>query len=94
MTWENFYCLVNQLTGISISNSHQIEYDQLLKINENLHKKIIGQNYVILKIIDFLIKRIDKSGENKPFGIFLFIGKLILAIVIKHLFIYRTKECW
>ncbi|CAF4128579.1 unnamed protein product, partial [Rotaria sordida] len=64
----------NKLTGFSISKLSQTLYDRLLKINENLHKKIIGQNYVILKIIDFLIQRIDKSSGNKPLGIFLFIG--------------------
>ncbi|CAF1153160.1 unnamed protein product [Rotaria sordida] len=66
--------IVNQWTEISITKLSETEYDRLLKLNENLHKKIIGQDDAINCVITSLINRVDISRENEPIGTFLFLG--------------------
>ncbi|CAM4773244.1 unnamed protein product [Rotaria magnacalcarata] len=66
--------IVSQWTGISRTKLFVTEHDRLFKLNEILHKKIIGQDDAIDSIITCLINRAEISRENERIGTFLFLG--------------------
>jgi ATP-dependent Clp protease ATP-binding subunit ClpB len=67
--------VVAKMTGIPVSKMTQGERDKLLVLEEELHKRIIGQNDAVVAVSDAI--RINRSGlgnEKKPIGSFLFLG--------------------
>ncbi|MEG1983805.1 MAG: ATP-dependent Clp protease ATP-binding subunit [Oscillospiraceae bacterium] len=62
-------------TGIPVSQIGEEESEKLLKLNETIAKRVIGQDYAISAVCN-AIKR-SRTGikeENKPCGCFLFCG--------------------
>lgn len=69
--------LVSKWNDIPVSTLGEIEGYRLSQLRENLKKKIIGQDEAVDRIAEVVRKnRTDPSRENKPFGTFLFLGKL------------------
>jgi ATP-dependent Clp protease ATP-binding subunit ClpB len=67
--------VVAKMTGIPVSRMTQGERDKLLVLEDELHKRIIGQNDAVVAVSDAI--RINRSGlgnEKKPIGSFLFLG--------------------
>jgi ATP-dependent Clp protease ATP-binding subunit ClpB len=67
--------VVAKMTGIPVSRMTQGERDKLLVLEDELHKRIIGQNNAVVAVSDAI--RINRSGlgnEKKPIGSFLFLG--------------------
>lgn len=67
--------VVAKMTGIPVSKMNQGERDKLLVLEEELHKRIIGQKDAVVAVSDAI--RINRSGlgnRNKPIGSFLFLG--------------------
>jgi ATP-dependent Clp protease ATP-binding subunit ClpB len=67
--------VVAKMTGIPVSKMTQGERDKLLALEEELHKRIIGQDKAVTAVSDAI--RINRSGlgnEKKPIGSFLFLG--------------------
>jgi ATP-dependent Clp protease ATP-binding subunit ClpC len=67
--------VVSQWTGIPVNQMLQSEADRLLKMEEELHKRIIDQEEAIHAIADAI--RRSRSGlkdPHRPIGSFIFIG--------------------
>ena len=67
--------VVSRWTGIPVSRMLQSEKDKLLHLEEELHKRVVGQNEAISAISDAV--RRSRTGLNdprKPIGSFIFLG--------------------
>ena len=67
--------VVSRWTGIPVSRMLQSEKDKLLHLEEELHKRVVGQNEAISAISDAV--RRSRAGLNdprKPIGSFIFLG--------------------
>ena len=67
--------VVSRWTGIPVSRMLQSEKDKLLHLEEELHKRVVGQNEAICAISDAV--RRSRAGLNdprKPIGSFIFLG--------------------
>jgi ATP-dependent Clp protease ATP-binding subunit ClpB len=67
--------VVSRATGIPVSKMLQGERDKLLKMEELLHKRVVGQEEAIRAVSDAIRRsRAGLSEENRPYGSFLFLG--------------------
>lgn len=93
VTEEDVAKVVSYMTGIPVTKVNQDEAQRLLTLNDELKKKVIGQD----EAVDVLTKSIKRSraglkDPNRPSGVFLFtgttgVGKTELAKTIAtHLF--------
>lgn len=75
VTSEDIAEVVAKMTGIPVSKMTQGEMDKLLSLEEELHKRIIGQKDAVIAVADAI--RINRSGlgnKKRPIGSFLFLG--------------------
>lgn len=75
VTEEEIADVVASWTGIPVSKMLQGERDKLLQMEDNLHKRVIGQKEAI-KAVSNAIRR-SRSGlsdPNRPSGSFMFLG--------------------
>jgi ATP-dependent Clp protease ATP-binding subunit ClpC len=72
---DDVYEIISQMTGVPISKLDSKETENLLKIDERLKSKVIGQDEAI-SIISKAIKRnrVGIKDANKPIGSFIFLG--------------------
>ncbi|NBV02464.1 MAG: AAA family ATPase, partial [Burkholderiaceae bacterium] len=67
--------VVSRATGIPVSKMMQGERDKLLKMEELLHNRVVGQEEAIRAVSDAIRRsRAGLSEENRPYGSFLFLG--------------------
>ncbi len=67
--------VVNQWTGIPISQMMETEAKKLIEMEERLHEKIVGQGAAITAISDAIRRaRSGLKDPNRPIGSFIFIG--------------------
>jgi ATP-dependent Clp protease ATP-binding subunit ClpB len=67
--------VVSKWTGIPVSKMLEGERDKLLKIEEHLHQRVIGQHVAIDAVADAIIRsRAGLSDAGRPNGSFLFLG--------------------
>ncbi|SMB28370.1 protein disaggregation chaperone [Sterolibacterium denitrificans] len=67
--------VVSRATGIPVSKMMQGERDKLLKMEERLHQRVIGQDEAVRLVSDAIRRsRAGLSDENRPYGSFLFLG--------------------
>ncbi|MCY3768597.1 MAG: ATP-dependent chaperone ClpB [Gammaproteobacteria bacterium] len=67
--------IVAKWTGIPVSRMLEGEREKLLKMEENLHKRVIGQNEAIHAVSHAIRRsRAGLSDPNRPYGSFLFLG--------------------
>ena len=67
--------VVSRATGIPVSKMMQGERDKLLKMEDYLHHRVIGQDEAIVAVSDAIRRsRAGLSDEGKPYGSFLFLG--------------------
>ncbi|MBH2268137.1 ATP-dependent chaperone ClpB [Neisseria meningitidis] len=67
--------VVSRMTGIPVSKMMEGERDKLLKMEEVLHRSVVGQDEAVRAVSDAI--RRSRSGladPNKPYGSFLFLG--------------------
>lgn len=75
VTFEDIAEVVAKWTGIPVTKMVQSERTKLLQLEDQLHRRVIGQNEAIEAVADAV--RRSKSGlqnEQKPIGSFLFLG--------------------
>ncbi|MDT7831848.1 ATP-dependent chaperone ClpB [Flavobacteriaceae bacterium S356] len=75
VTFEDIAEVVAKWTGIPVTKMVQSEREKLLHLEDQLHKRVIGQNEAIEAVADAV--RRSKSGlqnSEKPIGSFLFLG--------------------
>jgi len=67
--------VVSRATGIPVSKMMQGERDKLLKMEERLHGRVVGQDEAVRMVSDAIRRsRAGLSEENRPYGSFLFLG--------------------
>ncbi|MGA2488807.1 MAG: AAA family ATPase [Anaerolineales bacterium] len=67
--------VVNQWTGIPLSQMMESESDKLLHMEERLHERIIGQDEAIHAVSDAIRRaRSGLKDPSRPIGSFIFIG--------------------
>ena len=67
--------VVAKWTGIPVDKLMQGERDKLLHLDQNLHKRIIGQDEAVTTVADAVMRaRAGLKDRNKPIGSFLFLG--------------------
>jgi len=75
VTEEEIADVVAAWTGIPVSKMLQGEREKLLKMEDNLHKRVIGQNEAITSVASAIRRsRAGLSDPNRPSGSFLFLG--------------------
>ena len=70
--------IVSSWTGIPISTQDTIkgEVDSLLNLESKIHKRVVGQDYAINKIIQNIrIAKANIADPRKPLGVFLLVGE-------------------
>jgi ATP-dependent Clp protease ATP-binding subunit ClpB len=72
---EDIAQVVARWTGIPVKRMLQSERDKLLHLEEELHKRVVGQDEAIGAIADAIRRsRAGLSDPKKPIGSFLFLG--------------------
>ncbi|MDF7676124.1 ATP-dependent chaperone ClpB [Neisseriaceae bacterium ESL0693] len=67
--------IVSRMTGIPVSKMMSGEREKLLKIEDVLHQRVVGQDEAVRAVADAIRRsRSGLSDPNKPYGSFLFLG--------------------
>ena len=67
--------VVSRATGIPVSKMMQGERDKLLHMEDELHKRVVGQHEAITAVSDAIRRsRAGLSDPNRPYGSFMFLG--------------------
>ncbi len=67
--------VVSRATGIPVSKMMQGERDKLLKMEDALHQRVVGQAEAVRLVADAIRRsRSGLSDPNRPYGSFLFLG--------------------
>jgi ATP-dependent Clp protease ATP-binding subunit ClpB len=67
--------VVSRMTGIPVSKMMQGEREKLIKMEQRLHQRVVGQDEAVRLVSDAI--RRSRSGladPNRPYGSFLFLG--------------------
>ena len=89
--------VVSRWTGIPVSKMLEGERDKLLRMEEALHQRVIGQDQAVVAVSDAIRRsRSGLSDPNRPNGSFLFlgptgVGKTELCKALAH-FLFDTEE--
>ncbi|MGO4927392.1 ATP-dependent chaperone ClpB [Fundicoccus sp. Sow4_D5] len=75
VTDEEIAKVVGRLTGIPVTRLVEGERDKLLRLDETLHKRVIGQDEAVEKVTEAVLRsRAGLQNPNRPIGSFLFLG--------------------
>ncbi len=67
--------VVSRATGIPVAKMMQGERDKLLKMEDKLHERVVGQDEAVRIVSDAIRRsRSGLSDPNRPYGSFLFLG--------------------
>src|SRR3954462_9129156 len=67
--------VVSRSTGIPVSKMMQGERDKLVRMEDALHKRVVGQDEAVRLVSDAIRRsRSGLSDPNRPYGSFLFLG--------------------
>lgn len=66
---------VAKMTGIPVSKMMQSDKEKLLRLEEHLHERVVGQDEAIIAVADAIRRsRAGLSDPKKPIGSFIFLG--------------------
>ena len=75
VTYDDIAEIVAKWTGIPVTKMIQSEREKLLKLEDQLHKRVVGQQEAIVAVSDAVRRsRAGLQNPNKPIGSFLFLG--------------------
>ena len=75
VTPEDIAEVVAKWTGIPVSKMLESEKDKLLRMEEELHKRVVGQDEAIRAVSDAVRRsRAGLQNEKRPIGSFMFLG--------------------
>ena len=75
VTENEIALVVGRLTGIPVTKLVEGEREKLMKLNETLHQRVIGQDEAVDAVSDAVIRsRAGLQDPNRPLGSFLFLG--------------------
>lgn len=72
---EDIAQVVSRWTGIPVSKMLEGEQEKLLKMEERLHQRVVGQDEAVTLVADAIRRsRTGLQGKNRPIGSFIFLG--------------------
>lgn len=72
---EDIAEIVARWTGIPVTRMLQSEREKLLRLEEELHERVIGQDEAVEAVADSIrLNRTGLSNQDRPIGSFLFLG--------------------
>ncbi len=75
LEYDDIADVVAAWTGIPVSKVSESENEKLKNLEENLHKRVIGQNEAVSSVAKAIKRsRMGLKDPNKPIGSFLFLG--------------------
>lgn len=75
VTPEEIAEVISKWTGIPVSKMIESEREKLLRIEEELHRRVIGQDEAIVAVADAIRRsRAGLQDEKRPIGSFIFLG--------------------
>ena len=75
VTYDDIAEVVAKWTGIPVTKMLQSEREKLLKLEDHLHKRVVGQDEAIAAVSDAVRRsRAGLQNPKKPIGTFLFLG--------------------
>jgi ATP-dependent Clp protease ATP-binding subunit ClpB len=75
VTEEEIADIVSRWTGIPVSKLMEGEKEKLLRLSDQLHKRVIGQNEAVDLVSDAVLRsRAGINDPNRPIGSFIFLG--------------------
>ncbi len=75
VTLDDIAEVVAKWTGVPVTKMIQSEREKLLKLEKQLHKRVVGQEEAIIAVSDAVRRsRAGLQNPNKPIGSFLFLG--------------------
>ncbi len=75
VTEEEIARIVSRRTGIPLSKLVETEREKLLRLPEELHRRVIGQDEAVQSVSEAILRsRAGVADENRPIGSFLFLG--------------------
>ena len=75
VTYDDIAEVVAKWTGIPVTKMIQSEREKLLKLEDELHKRVVGQDEAIIAVSDAVRRsRAGLQNPKKPIGTFLFLG--------------------
>lgn len=75
VTGENISEVISKWTGIPVTRLLQSEREKLLHLEDELHKRVVGQEEAITAVADAIRRnRAGLNDEKRPIGSFMFLG--------------------
>src|SRR4029079_10346261 len=75
VTVEDIADIVSRSTGIPVSQLAQEERDRLLKLEERLHERVVGQDEAVEAVAEAVrLAAAVRAAPSRPDGSFLFLG--------------------
>ena len=75
VTEEEIAKIVGRWTGIPVSKLMEGERDKLLRLEDSLHQRVIGQDEAVEKVTEAILRsRAGIQDPDRPIGSFLFLG--------------------
>ena len=75
ITEEEIARIVGRWTGIPVSKLIESDREKLLRLPQELHRRVIGQEEAVQLVSDAILRsRAGISDEARPIGSFLFLG--------------------
>lgn len=72
---EDIAAVVSRWTGIPVTRLVEGEMEKLLKLDELLHQRVVGQEQAVTAVADAVLRaRSGIKDPNRPIGSFLFLG--------------------
>ncbi len=72
---DDIAAVVSRWTGIPVSRLVEGEMEKLLKLEDLLHKRVVGQDEAVTAVADAVVRaRSGIKDPNRPIGSFLFLG--------------------
>ena len=75
VTEEEISGIVAKWTGIPVAKLMESEREKLLRLSEQLHERVIGQDEAVIKVSEAILRsRAGIADPGRPVGSFLFLG--------------------
>ncbi len=75
VTDEEIAAIISRWTGIPVAKLNESERNKTLHLDEELHKRVVGQDEAVQKVTEAIIRsRAGIKDPGKPIGSFLFLG--------------------
>ena len=75
VTWDDVAQVVSEWTGIPVSKLREEEVEKLLKLEEELHKRVIDQEHAVVAVSEAIRRaRAGLKDPKRPIASYLFLG--------------------